>query len=197
VAWARECRVSPTGTDGTIAAHVPGMRDGFPGRLLLLLLTGSLLAGDRAHAAERGDGATFLVGTGWFDANRRRDQAAEFRLEGRSRPVAGGLRAVAATLATTDGSLFVGTGFAYALRRGRWDLTPSFVPGLYRHGGGRDLGYPLEFRSQLEVGHSLRRGPRIFLALSHLSNAGLGSRNPGQESLTLNYEWGLGSQRAR
>ena len=68
---------------------------------------------------------------------------------------------------------------------------PTFVPGVYRQADGRDLGYPLEFRSQLEVGHRLRAGPRIAVAFSHLSNAGLGSRNPGQESLTINYEWGL------
>ena len=34
-------------------------------------------------------------------------------------------------------------------------------------------------------------GGRASLGLLHLSNAGLGSRNPGQESLTINYEWGL------
>jgi hypothetical protein len=62
---------------------------------------------------------------------------------------------------------------------------------VYRQGDGRDLGYPLEFRSQLEIGHRFRGGPRIALAFSHLSNAGLGSHNPGQESVTINYEWGL------
>jgi hypothetical protein len=171
--------------------HVPGMDDRLPRHALLLLLTGCLLAGGRAQASELGGGGTFVAGTGWFDCNRRRDQAAEMRLEYRSRPLAPHLRAAAATLATSDGSLFVGTGVAFELRVGRWDVTPTFVPGVYRQGDGRDLGYPLEFRSQLEVGHRFRGGPRIAVAFSHLSNAGLGSRNPGQESLTVNYEWGL------
>ncbi len=83
----------------------------------------------------------------------------------------------------------MGTGIAYEVRLGRWDVTPTFVPGLYRHGGGRDLGYPVEFRSQLEIGHRLRGGPRIAVAFSHQSNGGLGSRNPGEETLTINYEW--------
>ena len=169
--------------------HVPRMKGRLTRDAASLLLTACLLAGGTVQASELEKGPAFVVGTGWFDCNRRRDQAAELRLEYRSRPLASGLRAVAAALATTDGSLFLGTGVAFQLRRGRWDLTPTFVPGLYRRGDGRDLGYPLEFRSQLELGHRFRGGPRIALAFSHLSNAGLGSRNPGQESLTINYEW--------
>ncbi len=159
--------------------HVPGMDDRFLRHALPLLLTACLLAGGPAQASELGPGPTFVAGSGWLDCNRRRDQAAEIRLEYRSRPLAPGRRALAASLATTDGSLFVGTEVAFELRRGRWDVTPTFVPGVYRQGDGRDLGYPLEFRSQLEIGHRLRGGARIALASSHLSNAGLGSRNPG------------------
>jgi hypothetical protein len=156
---------------------------------LMLLLAGSILASVPAQASEREAGPAFLAGSGWFDANRRRDQAVEVRLEYRSRPLGAGLRAVAATLATTDGSLFAGTGLAYRIQFSGWDLTPTFVPGLYRRGGGRDLGCPVEFRSQLELGRRLDGGARIAVAVSHLSNAGLGSRNPGQESLTISYEW--------
>jgi hypothetical protein len=156
---------------------------------ILGLVSVSLLTSGSARASERDASPALLVGSGWFDANRRRDQAAEGRLEFRFGTFAGGLRAVVATIATTDGSLFAGAGVAYPVRLGRWDVTPSFVPGLYRQGGGRDLGYPLEFRSQLELGCQLTRGPRIALAVSHLSNAGLGSSNPGQESLTMNFEW--------
>jgi lipid A 3-O-deacylase len=173
------------------------MDDRLQRHALLLLLTACLLAGGRAQASELGRGSTFVAGTGWFDCNRRHDQAAEMRLEYRSRPLARGLRAVAVTLATTDGSLFVGTGVAFELGLGRWDVTPTFVPGVYRQGDGRDLGYPLEFRSQLEIGHRFRGGPRIALAFSHLSNAGLGSRNPGQESLTINYEWTRSRRKGR
>ena len=158
-------------------------------RRALPLIAMTLLAVGAVAAAEGGTGDSFVVGTGWFDANRRHNQAAELRLEYRSASLTGGLRAVAATLATTDGSLFVGTGLAYELRYGAWDLTPTFVPGVYHRGQGRDLGYPLEFRSQLEVGRHLSGGGRVAVAVSHISNAGLGSSNPGQESLTISYEW--------
>jgi hypothetical protein len=165
------------------------MDESYRRNALLLLLTACLLASARVDASELGGGPTFVAGTGWFDCNRRRDQAAEVRLEYRSRPLVPGVRAVVATHATTDGSLFAGTGVAFEVRLGRWDVTPTFVPGLYRQGNGRDLGYPLEFRSQLEIGHRLPRGQRVALAVSHLSNTGLGSHNPGQESVTVSYEW--------
>ena len=87
--------------------HVPCMDDRFPRQALPLLLTACLLAGGPAQASEIGPGPTFVAGTGWFDCNRRHDEAAEMRLEYRSRPLGRGLRAVAATLATTDGSASV------------------------------------------------------------------------------------------
>jgi hypothetical protein len=158
-------------------------------RALLALVTLSLLTAGPVRAADRDEGPRLLVGTGWFDANRRRDQAAEFRLEYRSGTLTRALRAVVATLATSDGSGWAGAGLAYAIPLGPFELTPSFVPGFYHQGNGRDLGYPLEFRSQLELGCRLAGGQRIALAVSHLSNAGLGDSNPGQESLTLNFEW--------
>lgn len=178
-----------SGPAARMLPHTRGMDHRCPRRVLPVLLVSSLLAGGRAQASELRAGHAFLAGAGWFDCNRRRDQAAEVRLEYRSSAFGPGLRGVAATLATTDGSLFVGAGVAYELLLGRWDVTPTFVPGLYWNGGGRDLGYPLEFRSQVELGYRLRGGQRVALGLSHISNAGLGARNPGQESVTISYEW--------
>ena len=43
-------------------------------------------------------------------------------LEYRSRPLGPGVRAVAATPATSGGSFFAGTGVAYEIRQGCWDL---------------------------------------------------------------------------
>lgn len=162
----------------------------------ILFLVPALFAAGGVRGSDREEGTTLLVATGWFDANRKRDQAAEGRLELRSGTFAAGARAVAAAIATTDGSLFAGLGVVYPIRLGHWDVTPSFVPGLYRRGHGRDLGYPLEFRSQLELGWRFAGGRRVAIALSHLSNAGLGTSNPGQESLTMSYEW-CGNRRSR
>ncbi|HET7294505.1 MAG TPA: acyloxyacyl hydrolase [Vicinamibacteria bacterium] len=158
----------------------------------LVPVLGLLAAGVPALASGNPGNSSLAIGTGWFDCNRRRDQAIETRIEYRRPVSASGLQAVGAGVATTDGSIFVGGGIAYAIPLGRFDLTPSFVPGLYRQGTGKDLGYPVEFRSQLEAGARLGRRSRVALAFSHTSNGGLGSANPGQESLTLTVQVPLG-----
>ena len=60
--------------------------------------------------------------------------------------------------------------------------------GYYRKGNGKDLGHSLEFRSQIKLGYTLAGGSRVAIALSHLSNGGLGRRNPGLESFTIAFE---------
>jgi hypothetical protein len=110
------------------------------------------------------------------------------------------LRGVAVATLTDESTVFVGAGVGYQIDLGRrWAVTPVFVPGYYRKGNGKDLGYSLEFRSQIELGYTLAAGSRVTIAFSHLSNGGLGSRNPGEESLTIGFELPLarrGSRRA-
>lgn len=62
-------------------------------------------------------------------------------------------------------------------------LTPSFAAGPYRQGGGKDLGHGAEFRSQIELAYVIQGGSRLGLGASHISNASLGNRNPGANSL--------------
>jgi hypothetical protein len=71
-------------------------------------------------------------------------------------------------------------------------VTPSAALGLYSAGGGRDLGYPLEFRTGLEVAWQFEGGSRLGLAYHHISNAELGDSNPGIENLTVNLALPLG-----
>ncbi|WP_157879134.1 acyloxyacyl hydrolase [Pararhodospirillum photometricum] len=70
---------------------------------------------------------------------------------------------------------------------------PNTALGYYQRGGGRDLGYPLEFRSGLEIGWRFDGGMRAGVAMHHLSNANIGDRNPGVEELSLNLSIPLAS----
>ncbi len=68
--------------------------------------------------------------------------------------------------------------------------TPLFIgftmaPGLYVQGGEVDLGYPLEFRSGVEMGVRFERGWQVSLSYDHRSNADLGWVNPGLETIEL------------
>jgi lipid A 3-O-deacylase len=167
-------------------------------RILGLLVFVIVSTGEPVCAADAERIRTLAFGTGWFDFNRQRDEALEARIEYRVGRPRFPLRAIATATFTGDSSVFVGAGIAYQVDLGRrWTVTPAFVPGYYRRGNGKDLGFPLEFRSQLEIGYGLPRGSRVAIAVSHLSNGSLGSRNPGQESLTVACEIPLARRHLR
>ena len=66
-------------------------------------------------------------------------------------------------------------------------ITPNFAPGFYWEGEGKDLGYPLEFRSGIELAWEFDNRSRVGLAVHHLSNASIADKNPGTETITLFY----------
>jgi len=70
-------------------------------------------------------------------------------------------------------------------------LTPSFGVGAYDEGDGKDLGDTIEFRSQVELAYRFDNRSRVGVAFSHISNAGIGDRNPGTEILNVYYAYPL------
>ena len=56
--------------------------------------------------------------------------------------------------------------------------------GLYGHGdSNQPLGSPFEVRSQLELGYQFDNNMRLSGYISHMSNAGVGDRDPGAETV--------------
>jgi hypothetical protein len=64
-------------------------------------------------------------------------------------------------------------------------FTPSFAVGYYDQGKSKNLGYDLEFRSQLELSYRLESANRIAISINHISNASLSEQNPGVESIVI------------
>lgn len=82
-------------------------------------------------------------------------------------------------------SVFVGVGFALEFYLTKHLVfSPNFSPGLYYRGQGRHLGYPLEFRSCLELAYEWNNKARLGTQFYHISNASLGRKNPGANALT-------------
>jgi len=89
---------------------------------------------------------------------------------------------------THRGSFYGYSGFMLDVWFGdNFIVSPNAVLGYYNKGDGRDLGYPLEFRTGLEFAYQLDDGSRLGLAAHHISNANLGGSNPGVENVTFNY----------
>lgn len=89
----------------------------------------------------------------------------------------------------TDGSTYLGAGLFYQfVLSPRWRVTIGSGPGYYqRNRSPRDLGDTIEFYSNLELSASVWRDHRLGLSFGHISNGGLGNRNPGSETLRLVY----------
>jgi lipid A 3-O-deacylase len=73
----------------------------------------------------------------------------------------------------------------------KWSLLPSLSGGYYSDGAGKDLGHDVEFYSQLRLEYRLATGAGIGLGVGHISNAGLGDKNPGAETVYLSYRVSL------
>ena len=66
-------------------------------------------------------------------------------------------------------------------------FTPSFAPGLYHEGDGKDLGHVLEFKSEVQLSYASSDETSFGLSYNHVSNASLGDKNPGANSYMFNF----------
>lgn len=86
-----------------------------------------------------------------------------------------------------EGDVFLGVGLqGQRALRNDWFIEASIMPGLFEEGlPANDLGSTFEIRSLVGIGRVLPNGNRVSLALSHISNASVGDRNPGLNALSF------------
>ena len=174
---------------GPITGLWPVVRFG-GGFASLWLVAAALLAGPAVaqNAGVNDDPAFLSLGLGYYDVNERDEDAADFRVEYRHGEKLWIFKPWAGIEATTDGALYGVGGILVDIFFGRRVVvTPSFGAGAYYDGDGKDLGSTIEFRSQIELAYRFNDRSRLGVALSHISNAGIGDDNPGTEILTLYY----------
>ena len=98
----------------------------------------------------------------------------------------GTISPVSGLFVTADSAAYIYTGIQAQYNVGKLNLTPSFTPGLYHEGDGKDLGHMLEFKSELQVSYDLMSNTQMGLSYNHISNASLGKDNPGVNSYMFN-----------
>lgn len=146
------------------------------------------------HATHPPDFLSFAIGA--FDFYREKNRSFECDIEYKFhlkclkspnrylqfRPLVG-------IMATAKGSFYAYLGINFDLLFGEHILfAPGFAVGYYAAGQGKNLGYPIEFRSGVELAWQFSDWHRLGIHFYHLSNASLGCRNPGEESLVLYYD---------
>ena len=99
----------------------------------------------------------------------------------------GNLSPITGALITADNASYFYTGVQANYTIGSLNFTPSFTPGYYNKGNGKDLGHALEFKSEVQLSLDLPRESQLGISYNHLSNASLGKKNPGANSYMFNF----------
>ena len=130
--------------------------------------------------------------TGMFDFSDDKQAAGVFGIQhqnddlfrksflGRLSPITGGFL-------TENNTFYLYTGAQAEYDLGLFKITPSFAPGYYNSGDGKDLGSALEFKSEIQMSLNLSDSTEFGMSYNHISNASLGDKNPGANSYMLNF----------
>ena len=130
--------------------------------------------------------------TGMFDFSYDTQAAGVFGLQhqnddlfrnsflGKLSPITGGFL-------TENNAFYLYTGAQAEYDLGLFTITPSFAPGYYNSGDGKDLGSALEFKSEIQMSLNLSNSTEFGMSYNHISNASLGDKNPGANSYMINF----------
>lgn len=124
---------------------------------------------------KEGDDKTSLLGMEHKNTNLFRDT-----FIGSFTPITG-------AFVTGKNSAYLYTGIEGQYRVGPIKILPSFSPGYYEQGDGKNLGSALEFKSELKVGVDLFKGTKLGYSYSHISNNDWGDVNPGTDNQALTF----------
>ena len=119
--------------------------------------------------------SAILVGFQHQDENLIRDT-----FLGNVSPITGGF-------ITENSAAYIYTGIEWNVAMGGMMFTPSFAPGLYHEGDGKDLGHVLEFKSEVQLSYVVSDKTSFGVSYNHISNASLGDKNPGANSYMFNF----------
>ena len=102
-------------------------------------------------------------------------------LIGNASPITGGF-------ITENSAAYLYTGMEWNYDLGsKMTFTPSFAPGLYSAGDGKDLGHVLEFKTEVQATYAVNEVTSFGMSYNHISNASIGDKNPGANSYMFNF----------
>ena len=122
---------------------------------------------------ELGDDETSLIGAEHKNKDLFRDTWI-----GKFSPTTGGF-------VTGKSSIYLYTGVEADYSLGPITVSPSFAPGYYEAGDGKNLGSALEFKSEIKLGIDLFKNSKLGYSYSHISNNDWGDVNPGTDNQSI------------
>ena len=99
----------------------------------------------------------------------------------------GNLSPITGAMITADNATYFYTGVQANYEIGSLKFTPSFTPGYYEKGDGKDLGSVLEFKSEIKFGLEIFENSKLSYSYSHISNNEWGETNPGTDNQQITF----------
>ena len=130
--------------------------------------------------------------TGMFDFSDDKQASGLFGLQHRNdelfrKSFLGKLSPISGVFLTEKSAIYLYTGVQAEYELGFLTITPSFAPGYYNYGDGKDLGSSLEFKTEVQMSFDISDSTHLGMSYNHISNASLGDKNPGANSYMLNF----------
>ena len=135
----------------------------------------SFYAGTFDVIDKEGDDKSSLIGIEHKNPNLFRDT-----FLGRFSPITG-------VFLTGDSAAYLYTGIEGQYGVGPLKILPSFTPGYYHKGDGKELGSVLEFKSEIKIGFDVFENSQLGLSYSHISNNDWGDTNPGVDNHQITF----------
>ena len=71
---------------------------------------------------------------------------------------------------TDSGAAYLYTGIQGQYKLGPMNILPSFAPGYYEKGDGKDMGSVHKFKSEIKIGFDIFENSNFGYTYSHISN---------------------------
>ena len=151
-----------------------------------------LLLASPAYAEETNVDLSFYTGT--FDVIDKEgdDQTSLFGVEHKNPElfrdtILGKFQPISGAFITGNSSVYLYTGIEGQYGIGPLKISPSFSPGYYEKGDGKDLGSVLEFKSEIKLGIDIFENSKLSYSYSHISNNDWGDTNPGTDNQQVTF----------
>ena len=160
--------------------------------LTLCFVNFGSIAGDSLNETDSSNETELNFFTGMFDFSDDKQSSGLLGLQHQNEELfrnsfLGKLSPITGGFFTEKSAFYLYSGVEAEYELGFLTITPSFAPGYYNYGNGKDLGHPLEFKSEIQMSLNLSDSTHLGMSYNHISNASLGTKNPGANSYMLNF----------
>ena len=162
----------------------------YPKYLVLLLCLFFVEAKSETKVSKNPNQINFYGGV--FDFSDDKQKAGLFGIQHQNENLQrdtflGNLSPITGGFITENSAIYIYSGVEWNFDLGGINFTPSFAPGLYEEGDGKDLGHTLEFKTEVQFSYNISSDTSLGMSYNHISNASLGDKNPGANSYMFNF----------